>query len=83
MRFEPSELSEQELALQREVREFLAAELPRGTFEPGLGMDAPRDKQWMHLDDDPRPSHPDTRPRARSCDRARPRSCLNGNQLIN
>ncbi len=46
MRFEPSELSEQELALQLEVREFLAAELPRGTFEPGLGMDAPRDKEF-------------------------------------
>jgi hypothetical protein len=46
MRFEPSELSGPELALQREVREFLAAELPRGTFEPGLGMDAPRDKEF-------------------------------------
>src|SRR5215472_13786887 len=43
MRFEPTELTDAELALQREVREFLAAELPRGTFPPGLGMDAGRD----------------------------------------
>ena len=43
MRFEPTELTERELALQREVREFLAAELPRGSFTPGLGMGASRD----------------------------------------
>jgi 3-oxocholest-4-en-26-oyl-CoA dehydrogenase alpha subunit len=41
--FEPAELSQAELALQREVREFLAAELPRGSFSPGLGMGATRD----------------------------------------
>jgi 3-oxocholest-4-en-26-oyl-CoA dehydrogenase alpha subunit len=43
MRFEPTELTGAELALQREVREFLAAELPRNTFTPGLGMGAARD----------------------------------------
>ena len=43
MRFELTELSEAELALQAEVRAFLADELPRGSFEPGLGMGAPRD----------------------------------------
>jgi len=43
MRFEPTELTEVELALQREVREFLAAELPRGSSTPGLGMNAGRD----------------------------------------
>lgn len=43
MRFEPTELTEAELALQREVRAFLAEEKPRGTFEPGLGMSAGRD----------------------------------------
>jgi len=42
MRFEPTELTGDELALQREVREFLAAELPRGSYEPGLGMGAER-----------------------------------------
>src|SRR2546429_9912032 len=43
MRFEPTELTGAELALQREVREFLAAELPPGSFTPGLGMGAARD----------------------------------------
>lgn len=43
MRFEPTELTEAELELQHEVREFLATELPRGTFTPGLGMGAERD----------------------------------------
>ena len=38
MRFEPTELTAAELALQREVREFLAAELPSHGFRPGLGM---------------------------------------------
>jgi alkylation response protein AidB-like acyl-CoA dehydrogenase len=41
--FAPTELTEEELQLQREVRAFLANELPRGTFAPGLGMAAPRD----------------------------------------
>ena len=43
MLFAPADLTEQELELQREVRAFLAKELPRGTFTPGLGMAAPRD----------------------------------------
>ena len=43
MRFEPTELSTAELALQRELRTFLAAELPRGSFEPGLGMAGAKD----------------------------------------
>ena len=43
MRFEPTELTGTELALQKEVRDFLAAEVPRGTFVPGLGMGAARD----------------------------------------
>jgi alkylation response protein AidB-like acyl-CoA dehydrogenase len=41
--FAPADLTEHELALQAEVRAFLAEELPRGTFTPGLGMAAPRD----------------------------------------
>jgi alkylation response protein AidB-like acyl-CoA dehydrogenase len=41
--FEPAELSGPELDLQLEVRAFLAAELPRGSFEPGLGMAAAAD----------------------------------------
>ena len=43
MRFEPTELGPEELALEREVRDFLASELSRGTFAPGLGMSAPKD----------------------------------------
>jgi alkylation response protein AidB-like acyl-CoA dehydrogenase len=43
MRFEPTELTKRELALQADVRTFLAAELPRGSFAPGLGMSAGRD----------------------------------------
>ena len=46
LRFGFSELSDSELALQREVREFLAEELPKGTFTPGLGMAAPRDQDF-------------------------------------
>ncbi len=46
LRFAPSELTEAELALQGEVREFLDAELPRGSFAPGLGMAAGRDKNF-------------------------------------
>jgi 3-oxocholest-4-en-26-oyl-CoA dehydrogenase alpha subunit len=46
MRFAPTELTGGELALQREVREFLAAELPRGGFVPGLGMQAGRDRAF-------------------------------------
>lgn len=44
--FEPVELSDGELALQREVRAFLAAELPVGSFEPGLGMEGDRDPEF-------------------------------------
>jgi len=43
MRFEPTELTADELALHRDVREFLATELPRGSFEPGLGMAGAKD----------------------------------------
>jgi len=43
MRFEPTELTATELALQKDVRDFLAADLPRGTFVPGLGTGAARD----------------------------------------
>jgi alkylation response protein AidB-like acyl-CoA dehydrogenase len=46
LRFEFTELSEPELALQRDVRAFLSEELPRGTFTPGLGMAAPRDQEF-------------------------------------
>ena len=46
LRFGFTELSESELALQQEVRAFLADELPRGTFTPGLGMMAPRDEDF-------------------------------------
>ncbi len=44
--FELVELTDDERALQQEVRAFLAEELPRGTFEPGLGMDAPADRSF-------------------------------------
>jgi alkylation response protein AidB-like acyl-CoA dehydrogenase len=40
------ELNDAERALQREVREFLAAELPRGSFEPGRGMDCEPDRAF-------------------------------------
>jgi 3-oxocholest-4-en-26-oyl-CoA dehydrogenase alpha subunit len=43
MRFESTELSATELGLQRELRAFLAEELPRGSFEPGLGMAGAKD----------------------------------------
>lgn len=46
LRFEFTELTESELALQSEVRRFLADELPRGTFAPGLGMASPRDPEF-------------------------------------
>ena len=44
--FELSELSVHERALQAEVRAFLAAELPRGSFTPGLGMNADKDPEF-------------------------------------
>ena len=43
MRFELTELTGTERSLQNEVRAFLAAELPRGSFTPGLGMNAAKD----------------------------------------
>jgi hypothetical protein len=43
MRFEMTELTDAERALQAEVRAFLAEELPRGTFTPGLGMNGAKD----------------------------------------
>lgn len=43
IRFRPVELSATELQLQREVVEFLAATLPRGSFTPGLGMNSAKD----------------------------------------
>ncbi len=44
--FQPVELSVAERRLQREVQTFLEAELPRGTFEPGLGMNAAKDPEF-------------------------------------
>jgi alkylation response protein AidB-like acyl-CoA dehydrogenase len=44
LRFAPGELTDAELVLQAQVREFLANELPRGSFAPGLGMAAGRDQ---------------------------------------
>ena len=46
MLFEATDLTAEELELQTEVRAFLEAELPRGTFHPGLGMGAPRDREF-------------------------------------
>jgi len=46
MRFTPTALTSDELALQSEVREFLADELPPGSHEPGLGMSARHDKAF-------------------------------------
>jgi alkylation response protein AidB-like acyl-CoA dehydrogenase len=43
IRFEPVELADDELALQRDVVDFLRERLPRGSFTPGLGMNAGRD----------------------------------------
>jgi len=46
MRFEMTELTGAERALQAEVRTFLAEELPRGTFTPGLGMNGAKDPEF-------------------------------------
>jgi alkylation response protein AidB-like acyl-CoA dehydrogenase len=43
MRFEPTELTDDELRLQADVRAFLESELPHGSHAPGLGMGASRD----------------------------------------
>ena len=49
MRFTPTELTPDELALQAEVRSFLADELPPGSHEPGLGMSARHDKAFSKM----------------------------------
>lgn len=46
MQFEFTELNEMERALQADVREFLATTLPRGSFEPGLGMAGRKDPEF-------------------------------------
>ena len=46
MRFEATELSASELQLQQEVRDFLDAELPPGSFEPGLGMNGGTSREF-------------------------------------
>jgi alkylation response protein AidB-like acyl-CoA dehydrogenase len=43
MRFESTELTDEERRLQGEVRSFLESELPRGSFVPGLGFNAAKD----------------------------------------
>jgi alkylation response protein AidB-like acyl-CoA dehydrogenase len=43
------ELTETERELQREVRAFLEKELPRGSFEPGRGMDSESNREFSHL----------------------------------
>ncbi|MCW2529480.1 MAG: acyl-CoA dehydrogenase [Pseudonocardiales bacterium] len=44
--FTATELRPDELALQQEVRDFLDAELPRGSYHPGLGMNAPASREF-------------------------------------
>jgi alkylation response protein AidB-like acyl-CoA dehydrogenase len=44
--FAPTELTTDELALQAEVRAFLADELPPGSYERALGMGAGNDKDF-------------------------------------
>ena len=46
MRFTPTELTEEELELQQQVRDFLLEELPPGSHEPCLGMAARKDKDF-------------------------------------
>ncbi len=46
MRFTPTELTDDELVLQSDVRDFLAAELPPGSYMPGLGMSAASDRAF-------------------------------------
>ncbi len=46
LNFEPTELTDSELALQAEVREFLQQELPKGSFHPGLGFAGPKDPEF-------------------------------------
>jgi hypothetical protein len=49
MRFEASELTSAERALQAEVRTFLGEVLPRGSFTPGLGMNGAKDPGFSRL----------------------------------
>ena len=46
MRFTPTELTEEELDLQQQVRGFLLEELPPGSLDPCLGMAARKDKDF-------------------------------------
>jgi alkylation response protein AidB-like acyl-CoA dehydrogenase len=46
MHFEMTELTEAEHQLRDDVRRFLAEELPRGSFTPGLGMNAAKDPDF-------------------------------------
>ena len=46
MRFTPTELTQEELRLQQDVRDFLLEELPPGSHDPCLGMAARRDKEF-------------------------------------
>ncbi len=46
MNFAPTELTEEELALQADVRQFLADELPPGSYPRALGMGAGNDKDF-------------------------------------
>jgi Acyl-CoA dehydrogenase, N-terminal domain/Acyl-CoA dehydrogenase, middle domain len=46
MQFRPVELTDAERRLQREIVAFLDAELPRGSFHPGLGMNAAIDRDF-------------------------------------
>jgi 3-oxocholest-4-en-26-oyl-CoA dehydrogenase alpha subunit len=45
VRFDATELTDGERALQQEVREFLDVELAPGTYDPGLGMSAGASKE--------------------------------------
>ena len=46
MEFKPVELTAAEAELRAEVRAFLAEELPRGSFHPGLGMNSAKDPEF-------------------------------------
>ena len=46
MQLEATELTEAEMALQLEVREYLQERLPPGKYEPGLGMAADNDVEF-------------------------------------
>lgn len=46
MQFSATSLTSDEIALQSQVRTFLAGHLPAGSFRPGLGMNAPADASF-------------------------------------